>query len=462
MSKPNILIIVTDQMNIDAISAYRNHFKDKHWGAHWVATPNLDRMVEQGTSFTESHSTNPVCGPARSSIFTGRMTTETAVTYNNIGLDKDIPNMGEWFEQNSNYERFYCGKWHVGGPWNYPHVEGPRKIPGFTTIPVGHGGTGDFIDFQVSGLANSWIRNYKRNNPFLLVASLMNPHDICFWTKALAGKKAVAPDDYYKLDKDLPDLPPNHEVFHEGWGGAPTKYFSKMEWRNYAYDYYRMVEKMDADVGRILNAVDSREDETIVLLTSDHGEGLGRHSRVQKWHPFDESIKVPFLVYYPGKVQKGIINNTHLVSGVDMMSTVCDFAGINAPDEVSGYSLRPLLEGKTDIEWRDHVYAEFGLTGRIIRTKQFKYVKKYEKSGQPLKPFVLKENGNPSGFIKGRGSDNFKEVTEKLLFDMENDPWEMNNLANLPEYKEVRRQHEELLVNHWENKLVQGKPFLRA
>jgi hypothetical protein len=149
--KPNILIIISDQQGIDTMAAYKEHFKHEAYLGHWLKTPNFDRMVAGGYSFLESHSTNPVCCPARSSLFTGRYSSETGVTYNNIGIDQQVPNMGEWFEQNSNYNRVYCGKWHAGGQWNYPDVEGDRKIPGFETIPVGVSGTGDFNDFQVAG-----------------------------------------------------------------------------------------------------------------------------------------------------------------------------------------------------------------------------------------------------------------------------------------------------------------------
>ena len=108
--RPNILIIVTDQQNIDAIAAYKKYFRDKEWHCHWIKTPNLDKLVEKGYSFLESFSTNPVCSPARSSIFTGRYTIETGVIFNNVGIDKAVTNMGEWFEKDSNYTRIYCGK----------------------------------------------------------------------------------------------------------------------------------------------------------------------------------------------------------------------------------------------------------------------------------------------------------------------------------------------------------------
>src|SRR6056297_2094749 len=364
--RPNILIIVSDQQSIDTLSSLKAIYKDKAYGAHWLNTPNLDRMVDQGMYFTQSHSTNPVCSPARSSIFTGRITIETGLVYNNIGIDRNVPNMGQWFSEHSDYEPWYCGKWHAAGKWNYPALEGPSKIPGFHTLPASSLGTGDIADYEVSAAGTAFLENYREDHPFLLVLGFMNPHDICFWNNST---QVPGENQFAVPEADLPALPPNqHTNFQEPFR-LGRKEFNDAEWRNYRYDYFRMIEKLDADIGRVMDAVDARDDNTLVILTADHGDGAGRHSLVQKWFPYEEALKVPFLVYAPGMVQQGI-DTEHLVSGVDIMSTVCDYAGIPAPPDQRGRSLRPLLEGGKGVRWRDHVYAEFRTTGRIIRTKR--------------------------------------------------------------------------------------------
>ena len=461
MRKPNILLIICDQQNIDAISAYRKYFSDQEWGAHWLNTPNLDRMIDQGTSFLQANSNNPVCGPARSTIFTGRMATETGVTYNNVGIDKEMPNLGQWLETYSDYSRYYCGKWHGGGPWNYPHLTGNRKIPGFETLPVGYGGTGDFIDYQVSSACKSFLNNYQEEHPFFLVAGLMNPHDICFWTKPLFGEKAVSKEDYFNLKDKLPPLPKNFDETFEGWGGEVTNYFSEEEWKNYTYDYYRMVEKMDTDVGRLLAAVDSRDDDTIVIFTSDHGEGLGRHRRVQKWHPFEESMHIPMIFYAPGIIRSGNVNEKNLVSHVDIFPTICDYAEIETVPESRGSSLKKLLEDGVSAEWQDHIYSEFHLTGRVIRSERYKYIKKYVFSGNRNRPFLDKSNGQPTKGSQGIGAELFIEDDEVLFFDLYNDPWERENLSNKPEMKNLITSHEDKL-KVWEAKLIPGTAFIRA
>ena len=458
MKKPNIIIITSDQLSADAISCLKTIYRDKAYGAHWLKTPNLDRLIENGRCFTRSASTNPVCCPARSAIFTGRMPVETGVVYNNIGIDRNVPNMGEWFSENSGYEPWYCGKWHAGGKWNYPTVDGPRKIPGFNTLPGSSRGTGDVADYEVSASSAAFIKNYRKENPFLLAIGLMNPHDICFW-----GTNTQVPEDnHFNIpESELPVLPPNLNSKTEEPFKLRRTRFSDLSWRNYRHDYYRMIEKMDADVGRIIGAVDSRNDQTIVIFTADHGDGAGRHSMIGKWFPYEEALKVPFIVYAPGMIGKGM-DTEHLVSGVDIMSTACDFARIPVPPLQRGFSLKPLLDGTEGLPWRDHVYAEFMRTGRIIVTKKYKFVKYYEPSGLPEtddRHFVLKETGDPSPFIPGRGHL-FRDRQPRLLFDLENDPWEMTNLATNPEYKEIVDQNE-MILKEWEDRLIPGTHYDR-
>jgi arylsulfatase A-like enzyme len=393
------------------------------------------------------------------------MSIETGVTYNNIGIDQNVPNMGEWFEQNSKYNRIYCGKWHAGGKWNSPEVSGNRKIPGFDTLPAGSWGGGDFLDCQVSENVEAYIRNHKESNPFLIVAGLLNPHDICYWNNALRGNIVTPSSDIFSLGESRPPLPPNHKYeFDEPEmikKAAHDSTFSEEQWRNYTYDYYRMVGKLDSDVGRMLDAVESRDNDTIVIFTSDHGEGLGRHCRNQKWHPYDHSLKVPLIISWPGKIKEGIVDTEHLASGVDIMSTVCDFAGIQQPPFARETSLRALLECNSVVvdDWRDHIFAEFKNTGRIIRTNRFKYVKCYIFSGENDKPFVKKIDGSPATFIPGHGYE-YQVEPIQMLFDINNDPWELKILIDDPEYTDVIKKHEKLLED-WEKHLLPGKHFDR-
>lgn len=458
--RPNVLLILTDQQNIDTIAAHRAYFNHPAHGCAWVKTPHLDRLAGMGTSFLESHVANPVCSPSRSCLFTGRVATETAVVRNNVGIDLNVPNLGQWLGGHSDYFRVYCGKWHAGGPWNYPEVSGARKIPGFEILPAAARGTGDVADYAVTAAVEAFVRNYRASAPFFAVASLMNPHDICYWTEPLLGKAVTPSWDVFGLAREWPVLPPNHVYDFEEPVEQRHTAFDETRWRNYTYDYYRMIEKVDADVGRLLDAVEARNDDTLVIFTSDHGEGLGRHGRVQKWHPYEESIKVPLIVALPGRVAGNRVDASSLVSQLDIVGTICDFAGIAPPPHARGESLRPLLETDEPPQaWRNHVYAEWQVTGRVIRSNRYKYVKSYAKSGDDERPFVT-HDGAAVAFDPAR-TDTLRVNPKRLLFDMREDPWETRNLIAGAEYAGVVNEHEALL-REWEMKLIPGVAHTRG
>ncbi len=404
--RPNLLLIISDQMNLDALSLA---------GCPWSHTPNLDRLARRGVMFLESHSTNPVCSPARSSLFTGRMPVETGVISNNRAIHSSRVTLGDWFGRNG-YDSVYCGKWHLPGGY-------PDRIAGFRVLPA-RGGQGDLVDGVVARLCSDYLMERSRSRPFLLTASFMNPHDICYW--AIRHRELVPPElPFPRLAGRLPGLPPNLRVRPAEPErlrrvGAPP--FTDAQWRYYRYIYYRQVEVVDAQIGRLLDALESsgERDNTLVVFTSDHGEGGGRHGHVQKWYPYEEAVKVPLLVAWPGRIAAGVRDAEHLVSGLDVFSTFCDYAGIEPPPGVLGRSLRPLLEQRPTV-WREFVAAEMQYVGRMVRTERFKYVR-YR--GDPV----------------------------EQLFDMQADPWEMKNLYRDSAYADTLQAHRNLL-DAWEKRM---------
>jgi len=404
--QPNFLFVICDQLGLDALAAH---------GCPDVHTPNMDRLVNRGVSFMESYSTNPLCSPARSSFFTGRMPVETGVVDNGLAIRAGIPRMGAWFRQ-AGYETAYSGKWHLPGPYQ-------PKIDGFTVLPAGVG-EGDLVDTVTSRSCQAFLRNRRSDAPFLLVASFVQPHDICWW--AINSGKLLREDlPFPQLRDRLPELPPNHKIRPEAPKVHDARIYrrwSDLKWRYYLYIYYRQIEMVDAEIGRVLDALDQsgQADNTIVVFTADHGEGRGRHRNVQKWFPYDEAAKVPLIVSCPGRIPEKVKDATHLVSGLDIMSTLCDYAGLEAPRGVLGKSLRPLLEDKP-VEWRDYLVYETHFTGRTVRTPQFKYV-------------------------------TYEDDPVEQLFDMKADPWETQNLYKESQYADVMRQHRQLL-GEWQARL---------
>ena len=398
---PNLLLILCDQLGLDAIGRH---------GCPDVQTPNLDRLIQRGTTFLESYSTSPVCSPARSSLMTGRMPVETGVVSNSRPIHPSRPNLGQWFGEQG-YETAHCGKWHLPGGT-------PKADDGFRLLPS-RGGYGQIDDTVLSHTCEAYLRNAPKDRPFLMVASFLQPHDICYYGNH-PGLRMPVGLPYEQIRDQLPALPPNHKVRPK----APATldrlicdWYDDQQWRYYLYLYARMVEMLDADVGRLLEAVEDsgQAERTIIIFTSDHGDGRGRHSHVAKWYPYEEAAKVPMIACCPERIAAGVRDAGHLVCGLDVMPTFCDFAGIDSPEGLPGRSLRPLLEGKAT-GWREFVSSEHHITGRMVRSERFKYV---HYPGDPV----------------------------EQLFDMRSDPWETKNLYEDAQFADVLADHRQMLAD---------------
>jgi len=407
---PNLLNLIVDQQSFEAISAH---------GCKYVSTPNMDRLARRGVSFTESYSTDPVCCPARSSLFTGRMSSETGVVTNSVPMRKDIPDLGQWLGQ-AGYENVYVGKWHI------PYRNNGES---FRLLPGSHG-VGEYCDPTVARNCESYLLNRRGSKPFFLVGSFLNPHDICYWVMRNFG---IADGMHYpEIEDALPPLPPNFKFDprepelirnrRNGKKANKTSLWTDRQWRYYAWSYYRQVEMVDACLGRVLDALDDSgyADNTIILFTADHGDGHARHKMTSKSFLYDEAAKVPMMVSCPGRIMENKLDRTHLVSGADMVPTFCDYAGIKPPPDMAGRSLRPVVEGKS-VQWREFVAAESNVTGRMIRTARYKYI-------------------------------TYKDDPVEQLFDMQADPWETKNLAGDSKYGPAVKDHRKLL-SEWSSKL---------
>jgi len=409
-SRPNFLLIFTDQQGLDTVSAL---------GCKHISTPNLDRLARRGTSFMESYSANPLCSPARSVVFTGRPTLETGVVVNNRPIRPTIPNLGQWLGQEG-YETLYAGKWHV------PQSFTPQ-IPGFNVIATGIGGQGGVCDAGVSRACQGFLRNLRnlRNRasggqgqkPFFMVASFLQPHDVCQFVSMHAKSGEMVFGD--QVAGELPPMPKNFNYDPREPMKVrrhPRPDWSQKQWRYYIWNYYRMVEMVDAEIGRVLRALEDsgQGDNTVVIVTADHGEGRGRHRLVTKNYLYDEAAKVPLIFAAPRRVAENKIDTAHLASGLDVVPTVCDYAGVKGPPKMRGRSLRPLLEGK-DVAWREFVPAEVAVNGRMIRTQQYKYI---TYRGDPV----------------------------EQLFDMQADPGETKNLAPQARHADTLAAHRKILA----------------
>jgi arylsulfatase A-like enzyme len=415
-SPKNFVIILTDQQHFDTIGAA---------GCPYVVTPAMDRLRANGMSFNISYSSNPLCSPARSSILSGRTSSETGVFTNGLPIRPGIPNIGEWFFAHTDFETVYSGKWHVPEP-------SALKIPGFKVISTMRNLQGNASDPCIARACEGYIRNRSDDKPFIMVASFQQPHDIHGWV----NHNWTEPDvpRFPQLDSQLPELPANFNydtkepeaariVRKTDPNGGPGSW-SERHWRYYRWSYYRQVEMVDAEIGRVLDALDEAgiTEETMVIFTSDHGEGLGHHQMVFKNFLYDAAVKVPLIVSWPAGLPRGAIDTEHPVCGYDIVPTLCDYAGIDLPEDVVGRSLKPLLEGDGENS-REGIVSELVLNkGRMVRTQRHKYIVCHD---DPV----------------------------EQLFDMDSDPGEIVNQIDNPDYETVLRRHKALLAQ-WEKTLT--------
>jgi len=409
--KPNILFITTDQQAWNTISAVGNTY---------IHTPSLDRLANKGVTFSKSYSPNPVCSPTRACWITGLTSSENGVITNGLDIIEGIKTVGDVLTENG-YETVFAGKLHVGIPQSYN-----QKIPGFSKVLCeGIGGKGTLGDQVVSSVAAGYLLNRDKSKPFYLTVNFLQPHDVCNWTSR-NKKKMEAKPSIDNLKSQLPPLPDNFysEIDEPNdMKVARVNNWSEADWRYYLWNYYRMVEEVDAEIGRVLNALEESGelDNTVVIFSSDHGEGTAHHRSILKNFPYDEACRVPFVISYPKELKQGVLDEITLVTGLDVVPTICDFAGVKPPENNKGISVRKIAAGKNQSD-REFIVSEMNHDkGRMIRTADFKFIA-------------------------------FRDDPNVLLFDMKNDPGETTNLAQKSEFKQIVEKHIQLLEN-WEKNL---------
>jgi arylsulfatase A-like enzyme len=402
--KPNVLFIVSDQWSPLA--------SDLSGRSVMPRTPAADSIAGSGIRFGSAYCTWPLCSPSRSSLFSGRMPHETGLTGNvrRPGIVPDsVPALGELFAR-AGYTTGYFGKEHTGGfaYRGFQHL-GTHQYPGAGYLADGAAldsvFTRDTIDFIGA----------NRQSPFLAVLSLINPHDICYTPShaRIAGKSFVdvhqafrKNDPKYLRNLDFPPPRPNlnptppEQMVRVS---ANQQNWTEHDWRLYLATYFLLIENTDWLIGLAVDALrrNQLERDTIVLFTADHGDQMGAHHLVGKNVMYDECMRVPLAISWPGQIKAGQVNEHALVSGADVLPTLCELAGLPVPTGTSGRSVRPLIAAP-HASWRDYLVAELN-DARMVRTAAEKYIV-YQRAQQ----------------------------TAEFLYDLHNDPGETRNLAAEP------------------------------
>lgn len=407
--RPNILLIITDQQSGDAMSCVGNEY---------LSTPAMDSLADTGVVFGRTYCPAPLCSPTRASMFTGLMPYEVGVPTNNLPINEDLreSELGNVLSA-AGYDCVHGGKWH---------------IPGMAIPDDGAHGFRRICSFDDAHLAGRCIDYLKEphDRPFFMVASFDNPHNICEWARSQTLPWGSVPD---APTEECPPLPANFGIppfepevirlsqarSRRALGGI---HFTPERWRHYRHAYNRLVEKVDGEIGRILDALRAQglAEDTLVIFTSDHGDGQGAHQWNQKILFYEEQVRVPFIVSWEGETRAGLVDDTHLVSnGLDLFRTVCDYADIEPPEHVRGMSLRTLAEGQDPHGWRDFVASY-----QLLRPEQ---------SWQVQSLMICTAQHKYTAYSSGRYPEQ--------LFDLRKDPGEMVNMA-------VEARHADLLNEH--------------
>jgi arylsulfatase A-like enzyme len=425
--KPNILFIFSDQQRWDTLCCY---------GQKLDVSPNLDQMAREGVRFENAFTCQPVCGPARACLQTGKYATETGCFRNNIALPLKEKTLAHYLS-GAGYEVGYIGKWHLasnGGILDIHLSKGPTiEEIDYRTKPIPperRGGYKDFwlasdvleftshsyeghmfdhnmqkVDFKgyrvdcLTDFALEYLRTRSRRKPFFLFLSFLEPHhqnDHHRYEGPVGSRERF---QNYEIPGDLAPL--------EG------------DWKEQLPDYLGCCASLDANVGRIRAQLDTLglTQNTVVVYTSDHGSHFRTRNRCLEPDNYDDykrscheaSIRVPLIICGPG-FEGGRVSED-LVSLIDIPPTILKCAGVARPVVMKGMILQDLIEGKTEA-WHREVFVQISESqvGRAIRTKRWKY--SVRASG---------ENGNlmsASPFY-----------SEDFLYDLEEDPFEQNNLV---------------------------------
>ena len=422
---PNVILIISDQWSTKVSDGSGNY-------DNGILTPGIDLLAKQGISFKQAYSTYPLCTPARASLFTGLYSHHNDVGFN---LKKDsilaraqfTPTLGKSFKE-AGYNVAYFGKEHAGG-------YGYASATEFGSMTHSNGGMlaeGSAYDPIFTEDAIKYIKD-KKDKPFFMTLSLINPHDIC---RVLGGKVQGATfadaihfarndDEPYLRFQPRPDLPNNHEVayekgmiLHEDFMYKEVFELNEDQWKRFISTYQLLIENTDRLIGLLLKNLKEQglEENTIVMFTTDHGEMAGSHKLIAKTTFYEESSKIPVIIRYPKEIRQSTTNNNALVSTIDIMPTLLDLAGVGIPKGIDGKSFKKqILESGVSTNEFDIVFSQ-NQFGRMVRYDEFKYVR---------------------SVVYG--------ITYEILYDIDKDPTESKNLLEDPKFK---------------NQLIKGRKLL--
>lgn len=415
--RPNIIVIVTDDQRPDAMSCFEGTST-----LSFMKTPNMDRLAADGVRFRNTFVTTSLCSPSRASMMSGKYVHTHRVNRLRADLPADCPIFPAMLKE-AGYETGFVGKWHLGPDSDVPD-------PAFDHW-VGVRGQGRYVDptlnvngerSQVSGYSEEVFADHaidyitrERKQPFFLWLAHKAPHSPCTPPKHLETLfddiEVPLPATYYETHEDKPDWfvqCHDHDYFHQLL--HPVEKYQK-----YVKDYCRSLVSVDENLGRILEALDEKglAEDTAILYLGDNGHFLGEHQLYSKMLPYEESMRIPLLVRYPGFAPAGTTCDD-IVLNVDLAPTILEMAGVSVPADMEGRSAKSLVAGARVEDWRRSFLYEYFTSGW----------------GVPSLECV-------------RTADGWKYVRFadwEQLYNLNDDPTEVRNLAGAAEFADTKAE----------------------
>lgn len=458
-TRPNIIFIMSDDHATHAITAYGGIYDSL------APTPNIDRLANEGMIMKNAFCTNAICGPSRAAILTGKYSHVNGYYKNESGGQF---NSNQWTFpeelQKNGYQTALFGKWHLGvEPKGFDyfkfHEGGGQQ--GFYWNPVynENGKTTTekgYATNLTTDFALDWLKEANSTEkPFCLLLQYKAPHrnwepDTKYedlWVDIEMPYPETFNDDYKTREKTAGDTDMTMDFFNRkdmkltpskglkakelaqwnrygnkrGQNVYPDKTLTEEENRKWKYqtyikDYLACVRSVDDNIGRVLDYLDEQGlvENTLVVYTSDQGFYLGDHGWFDKRFIYEESLRMPFLVRYPGKIKAGV-ENSDIISNIDFAPTLLEAVGVSVPDEVQGSSFFQNLNGNTPDDWQNSMYYHY-----------------YE---YPFWHHVQPHYGIRNQRYKLAHFYYNVDIWE--FYDLETDPKELNNQFDNPEYAEI-------------------------
>ena len=425
--KMNVIFILTDDHRYDFMG-----FTGKLPGQQ---TPNMDKMAKQGAHFTNAFVTTSLCSPSRASILTGQFSHVHTIVDNVAGEPDGLVFFPQYLQQNG-YQTSFFGKWHMGDEDDRPrpgfnHWESFRGQGVYYNPKLNINGKQQeyedsiYITDLLTEHAVDWMSKRDKNKPFFLYLSHKAVHSPLAPAKRHKGmykdlNYAKPPSYWQTLNEEYKDLKWPEWVKQQrySWHGVDYMYHQHNDIDSMVRVYAETLMAVDESVGTVINYLKENglENNTMVIYMGDNGFSWGEHGLIDKRHFYEESVKVPFLVYAPG-VFTGGLKIDRMIQNIDIAPTVLQMAGLKKPDYMPGKSFVQLLNGDT-VQWRNKIFYEY-----------------YWEYDFPMTPSVYGVRTDKYKYIRYMGIWDRNE-----LYDLENDPNEMYNLIDNSTYEPIVKQ----------------------